>query len=192
MDADLIKLVNKLQDTFANLGGELDMPQLAVVGSQSAGKSSVLETIVGRDFLPRGQGIVTRRPLVLQLIHTPVPDTPADYTEWGQFLHIDKRYTDFNEIRREIEQETFRVAGQNKGISKLPIHLRIYSPNVLDLTLVDLPGLTKVRVGTWIRREVLQEMSCLAHVADRPGIELLLGSHRRIGYDTTAFPFKGV
>ena len=50
------------------------------------------------------------------------------------------------DIRREIEQETFRVAGQNKGISKLPIHLRIYSPNVLDLTLVDLPGLTKVRI----------------------------------------------
>ena len=63
----------------------------------------------------------------------------------GQFLHVDKRFTDFDEIRREIEQETFRVAGQNKGISKLPIHLRIYSPDVLDLTLVDLPGLTKVR-----------------------------------------------
>ncbi|OJT13682.1 Dynamin-related protein DNM1 [Trametes pubescens] len=148
MDADLIRLVNQLQDTFANLGGELDMPQLAVVGSQSAGKSSVLETIVGRDFLPRGSGIVTRRPLVLQLIHTPVPDSPTQtYSEWGQFLHIDKRFTDFGEIRREIEQETFRVAGQNKGISKLPIHLRIYSPNVLDLTLVDLPGLTKIPVG---------------------------------------------
>ncbi|KAI0758587.1 P-loop containing nucleoside triphosphate hydrolase protein [Irpex lacteus] len=151
MDADLIKLVNKLQDTFANLGGELDMPQLAVVGSQSAGKSSVLETIVGRDFLPRGQGIVTRRPLILQLIHTPVPDPSSSssqsYTEWGQFLHIDKRFTEFDEIRKEIEQETFRVAGQNKGISKLPIHLRIYSPNVLDLTLVDLPGLTKIPVG---------------------------------------------
>ncbi|RXW16315.1 hypothetical protein EST38_g9539 [Candolleomyces aberdarensis] len=151
MDQDLIKLVNKLQDTFSNLGGELDMPQLVVVGSQSAGKSSVLETIVGRDFLPRGQGIVTRRPLVLQLIHTPAPSEPSPnappYTEWGQFLHIDKRFTDFNEIRKEIEQETFRVAGQNKGVSKLPISLRIYSPNVLDLTLVDLPGLTKIPVG---------------------------------------------
>lgn len=141
MDVDLIKLVNKLQDTFSHLGGELDMPQLAVVGSQSAGKSSVLENIVGRDFLPRGQGIVTRRPLVLQLIHTPGGD------EWGQFLHVDKRFVDFGEIRREIEQETFRVAGQNKGVSKLPIHLRIHSPNVLDLTLVDLPGLTKIPVG---------------------------------------------
>ena len=132
------------------------------VGSQSAGKSSVLEkyvatiasemtfivlviSIVGRDFLPRGQGIVTRRPLVLQLIHTPSPDpTAPTHTEWGQFLHIDKRFTDYNEIRKEIEQETFRVAGQNKGISKLPISLKIYSPDVLDLTLVDLPGLTKV------------------------------------------------
>ena len=83
---------------------------------------------------------MTRRPLVLQLVHTPSDDGE----EWGQFLHLDKRFVDFNEIRREIEQETFRVAGQNKGVSKLPIHLRICSPNVLDLTLVDLPGLTKV------------------------------------------------
>ena len=103
--------------------------------------------IVGKDFLPRGQGIVTRRPLVLQLIHTAKPNETSpstSYTEWGQFLHIDKKFTDFHEIRKEIEQETFRVAGQNKGVSKLPISLRIYSPNVLDLTLVDLPGLTKV------------------------------------------------
>lgn len=106
------------------------------------------DRIVGRDFLPRGTGIVTRRPLVLQLIHQPLPDessaNPPPYTEWGQFLHVDKRFTDFGEIRKEIEQETFRVAGQNKGVSKLPISLRIYSPHVLDLTLVDLPGLTKV------------------------------------------------
>jgi dynamin 1-like protein len=105
--------------------------------------------IVGRDFLPRGQGIVTRQPLILQLIHTPAPpssDPSSADTEWGQFLHVDKRFADFDEIRKEIEQEMFRVAGQNKGISKLPINLRIYSPNVLDLTLVNLPGLTKVGV----------------------------------------------
>lgn len=42
------------------------------LGSQSSGKSSVLESIVGKDFLPRGSGIVTRRPLVLQLFNTPV------------------------------------------------------------------------------------------------------------------------
>lgn len=45
---------------------KLDLPQIAVVGSQSSGKSSVLEALVGRDFLPRGSNIVTRRPLILQ------------------------------------------------------------------------------------------------------------------------------
>ncbi|GAA5826136.1 hypothetical protein JCM3770_004054 [Rhodotorula araucariae] len=181
---DLIRTLNSLQDTFAAIGGEtVDLPQIVVVGSQSAGKSSVLETIVGRDFLPRGQGIVTRRPLVLQLVHTPAPfasahvphaatananpnfalptgsgggggDAPQEY---GEFLHVDKRFYDFGEIRKEIEGETLRVAGGNKGISRLPIHLKIYSPNVLNLTLVDLPGLTKIPVGdqpTDIERQI--------------------------------------
>ena len=121
---------------------------------KSCSSNQITVSIVGRDFLPRGQGIVTRRPLVLQLIHTPGNgDGDGGEEEWGQFLHLDKRFVDFAEIRREIEQETFRVAGQNKGVSKLPIHLRICSPNVLDLTLVDLPGLTKVRVCVICRRQ---------------------------------------
>lgn len=62
----LLLLVNKLQDAFATVGvhNPVDLPQITVIGSQSSGKSSVLENIVGRDFLPRGTGIVTRRPLV--------------------------------------------------------------------------------------------------------------------------------
>lgn len=50
---------------------------------QSSGKSSVLEAVVGRDFLPRGTGIVTRRPLVLNLVH--VDDPKAQ--EYGEFMH---------------------------------------------------------------------------------------------------------
>ncbi|WFD34617.1 dynamin GTPase [Malassezia cuniculi] len=150
MDEDLIQVVNRLQETFTTIGGHaVDLPQCVVVGSQSSGKSSVLETIVGRDFLPRGSGIVTRRPLVLQLIHVPESDSARMHQpeEYGEFLHIDRRFTDFNAIRNEIENETLRVAGKNKGISKQPIHLKIYSPNVINLTLVDLPGLTKIPVG---------------------------------------------
>ena len=67
----LIPAINRVQDAFANAGGltfQLDLPQVAVVGSQSSGKSSVLESLVGRDFLPRGPDICTRRPLVLQLV----------------------------------------------------------------------------------------------------------------------------
>lgn len=47
-------------------------------------------------------------------------------------------------MKREIENETARIAGNNKGINRSPINLKIYSPHVLSLTLVDLPGLTKV------------------------------------------------
>ncbi|KAL7006063.1 vacuolar protein sorting-associated protein 1 [Cystobasidiomycetes sp. EMM_F5] len=147
-------------------------PGICVVGSQSSGKSSVLENIVGRDFLPRGTGIVTRRPLVLQLINRPatsasakqeangvngVPNSPASKTqshnpinedEWGEFLHAPgEKFFDFNKIREEIVRDTEAKTGKNQGISPTPINLRIFSPNVLTLTLVDLPGLTKVPVG---------------------------------------------
>ncbi|XP_028258941.1 dynamin 3a isoform X3 [Parambassis ranga] len=139
---ELIPLVNRLQDALNNVGQScrLYLPQIAVVGGQSAGKSSVLENFVGRDFLPRGSGIVTRRPLVLQLLNA--------NTEYGEFLHCKgKKFTDFDEICKEIEADTRRLTGSNKAISPLPINLRIYSPHVLNLTLVDLPGITKVPVG---------------------------------------------
>ncbi|KAM9324777.1 dynamin-3 [Gastrophryne carolinensis] len=139
---ELIPLVNRLQDAFGAIGQNfhLDLPQIAVVGGQSAGKSSVLENFVGRDFLPRGSGIVTRQPLVLQLI--------TSKTEYAEFLHCKgKKISDFDLVRQEIEAEMERTTGTNKGISSVPINLRIYSPNVLNLTLIDLPGITKVPVG---------------------------------------------
>uniref|UniRef100_A0A8K9WTP3 Dynamin-2 n=1 Tax=Oncorhynchus mykiss TaxID=8022 RepID=A0A8K9WTP3_ONCMY len=139
---DLIPLINKLQDAFSCIGQScnLDLPQIAVVGGQSAGKSSVLENFVGRDFLPRGSGIVTRRPLVLQLVN--------NQAEYAEFLHCKgRKFVDFDEVRLEIEAETDRITGSNKGISAVPINLRVYSPNVLNLTLIDLPGMTKVAVG---------------------------------------------
>ncbi|XP_065067999.1 dynamin-1-like [Rhopilema esculentum] len=138
---ELIPIVNKLQDAFAQLGIEapIDLPQIAVVGGQSAGKSSVLENFVGRDFLPRGSGIVTRRPLILQLIFS--------NTEYAEFLHCkNKKFTDFNAVRQEIEDETDRVTGKTKNVSPIPINLRVYSPHVLNLTLIDLPGMTRVAI----------------------------------------------
>ncbi|XVF80237.1 hypothetical protein PTKIN_Ptkin15bG0054800 [Pterospermum kingtungense] len=113
---NLITLVNKIQRACTALGdhGEESalptlwdsLPAIAVVGGQSSGKSSVLESIVGKDFLPRGAAAV----------------------------------------RQEISDETDRETGRTKQISSVPIHLSIFSPNVVNLTLVDLPGLTKVAV----------------------------------------------
>ncbi|KAJ4762669.1 dynamin-like protein [Rhynchospora pubera] len=145
----LIGLVNRIQRACTVLGdhgGDASslweaLPSVAVVGGQSSGKSSVLESVVGRDFLPRGSGIVTRRPLVLQLHQT------TGGQEYAEFLHAPrKRFTDFAAVRREIEAETDRITGKTKAISNMPIHLSVYSPNVVNLTLIDLPGLTKVAV----------------------------------------------
>ncbi|ETV97833.1 hypothetical protein H310_09175 [Aphanomyces invadans] len=143
----LIPIINKLQDVFSAIGqSPINLPQIVVVGSQSSGKSSVLENIVGKDFLPRGSGIVTRRPLVLQLYNTDGGASKDE--EWGEFNHLpNQKFYDFKKIREEIEKETDRMTGKNKGISNKPITLKVFSPFVLNLTLVDLPGITKVPVG---------------------------------------------
>lgn len=153
----LIPVVNKLQDVFNTIGAEsLQLPQIVVVGAQSSGKSSVLESIVGKDFLPRGSGIVTRSPIVLQLVHTAMDDveirSKADGTmnveEYCKFLHTaDKIWTDFNAVREEIVRRTNEISGSNKGICFEAITLKVYSPKVVNLTMVDLPGLTKVPIG---------------------------------------------
>ncbi|GFH10905.1 dynamin-type G domain-containing protein, partial [Haematococcus lacustris] len=144
----LIPVINRLQDIFSQVTVDLklSLPQVAVVGSQSSGKSSVLESLVGRDFLPRGSDIVTRRPLVLQLVKS--NSTSNGMTEWGEFLHVPgKLFYEFDKIRQEIQAETDRVVGTNKNVSDKPIRLKVFSPHVLTMTLVDLPGMTKVPVG---------------------------------------------
>jgi vacuolar protein sorting-associated protein 1 len=107
--------------------------------------------------LPRGSGIVTRRPLVLQLINRPGggndkvdglnADNGENPDEWGEFLHRPGvKFYNFDKICDEIVSDTDAKTGNSKNVSPDPINLRIYSPNVLNLTLVDLPGLTKVPI----------------------------------------------
>nr|POF12786.1 dynamin-related protein dnm1 [Quercus suber] len=155
---DLLGVVNKLQDlVFNTIGNDsLDLPQ--IVGRVQH------QTLFANMADSSKSGIVTRRPLILQLINVPsertdkphdhevhIPHTPASVggqDEFGEFNHMPgRRFYDFTEVRREIENETNRIAGGNKGINRQPINLKIYSPHVLSLTLVDLPGLTKVPIG---------------------------------------------
>ncbi|BFZ08906.1 hypothetical protein BsWGS_11945 [Bradybaena similaris] len=177
----LIPVINKLQDVFNTVGSEtIQLPQIVVIGNQSSGKSSVLETLVGQDFLPRGTGIVTRRPLVLQLLHIsknnsrPEEEQTVRAEEWAKFLHTkNKIYTDFKEVRKEIENETDRMTGTNKGISSEPIVLKIYSNKVVNLTLVDLPGLTKVPVGDQPADIEIQIRDLCIHYISNPNSVIL-------------------
>ena len=136
----LIPIVNKLQDVFNTVGSDIiDLPQITVVGSQSSGKSSVLESIVGRDFLPRGSGIVTRRPLILQLVHLDDPKA----REEAEFLHLKgQKFYDFDKIMNEITAETERVVGSGRNVSTNPIRLTLWSPPVSHFSIAQLCGLS--------------------------------------------------
>lgn len=133
-----VNLIDELRDL--GLQEHIRLPRIAVLGTQSSGKSSVLESIVGLDFLPRGDGVVTRRPLELRLHHLQENTEP-----WAVFDEVKgKKFTDFKEVRTTIEQLTDKHAGVKKNIVDDPIVLTVYSYTCPDLTLVDLPGITRI------------------------------------------------
>lgn len=171
----LIEKINNLQDICSStcIENSLELPQIVVIGSQSSGKTSVLENIVGRDFLPRGTGIVTRRPLILQLIYR--KDALEEYCEFNH--QPSKIFTNFEEVKREILDETSRVLKSKNDVCEIPITLKLYSCKVLTLTLVDLPGLIKVPATDQPKNIVLRiEEMCRKFVTNKNAIILAVSS----------------
>lgn len=169
----LIERMNELQNVCTKTGIQhnLELPQIVVIGSQSSGKSSVLENIVGRDFLPRGYGMITRRPLILQLIYC---NTDQDYCIFG---HNNKKYTDFEQIKLEIINETSKILKNKNDVSQNPIILKLYSKKVLTLTLVDLPGLIKVPTSDQPKNICLKiEEICKKFISNRNAIILAVSA----------------
>ena len=135
----LISVVDELRDV--GLQQYINLPRIAVLGQQSSGKSSVLESIVGIDFLPRGSGVCTRRPAELRLIHEANENTKP----WAEFGELKgKKFFDFEEVRNTIDVLTDKIAGKKKGIVDKPIVISIHSHTCPDLTLIDLPGITRI------------------------------------------------
>lgn len=134
----------------------INLPRIAVLGQQSSGKSSVLESIVGIDFLPRGAGVCTRRPLELRLVHESVESVKP----WAEFGEVpNKKFTNFDEVRKTIETLTDKVAGGNKGIVDDPITLTIHSPTCPDLTVIDLPGVTRIPLRGSDQKEDIEKVT---------------------------------
>ncbi|NXE93086.1 MX protein, partial [Menura novaehollandiae] len=134
-----------LIDSLRALGIEKDLslPAIAVIGDQSSGKSSVLEALSGV-ALPRGNGIVTRCPLELKLKR--LPHTQA----WQgkiRYRNVALELRNASEVDRAIRQAQDVVAGPGGAISGELISLEIRSPDVPDLTLIDLPGIARVAMG---------------------------------------------
>ncbi|XP_033821869.1 interferon-induced GTP-binding protein Mx-like [Periophthalmus magnuspinnatus] len=131
-----------LIDSLRSLGVEQDLalPAIAVIGDQSSGKSSVLEALSGV-ALPRGKGIVTRCPLELKMKRKKAGG------EWyGKIKYQDheEELEDPADVGDKIVKAQNILAGTGVDISEDLISLEIASPDVPDLTLIDLPGITRV------------------------------------------------
>jgi dynamin-like GTPase MGM1, mitochondrial len=147
----MIEIRNMLQKVGQS--STLTLPSIVVIGSQSSGKSSVLESMVGHEFLPKGSNMVTRRPIELTLVNT-----PESNAEYGEFPDLGlRKITDFSSIQRTLTELNLAVP-DSECVSDDPIHLTIFSPNVPDLSLIDLPGYIQV-VGQNQPLELKQKIS---------------------------------
>ncbi|KAF8388416.1 hypothetical protein HHK36_027085 [Tetracentron sinense] len=135
----LLDAIDKLRHLNVMKEG-IELPTIVVVGDQSSGKSSVLESLSGIN-LPRGQGICTRVPLIMRLQDHPTPD-PELYLEYqGKVVHTNETL-----VAKDISTCTDDIAGNKKEISDTPLTLVVKKRGVPDLTMVDLPGITRVPV----------------------------------------------
>ncbi|KAM2031436.1 hypothetical protein ACFX1T_013562 [Malus domestica] len=131
----LLDAIDKLRNLRIMEEG-IPLSTIVVVGDQSSGKSSVLESLAGIS-LPRGQGICTRVPLIIRFQHSPQPELSLECNS-----KVDR--TDENNISDDIVKATNSIAGG--GISNTPLTLLVKKNGVPDLTMVDLPGITRVPV----------------------------------------------
>ncbi|KAG6752350.1 hypothetical protein POTOM_044574 [Populus tomentosa] len=135
----LLDAVDRLRQLNVMKEG-IQLPTIVVVGDQSSGKSSVLESLACIN-LPRGDGICTRVPLIVRLKHHPslVPEIFLQFND--QTVPTDEAH-----VADAIKRATDEIAGDGKGISNTELTLVVKKNGVPDLTLVDLPGITRVPV----------------------------------------------
>lgn len=158
----IIQVGDYLQDIFHHFDFDLDSdgmkkrkkllnpPRICVIGSQSSGKSITLNGIMGIDILPNGKSIVTRTPIHLRLIYeSNQKNISIEFYEKSKIIshfeiELDHKSDDLNLIREQILELTEKYAGKSKNVIDRPIEIKIKSPNVPNLSIIDLPGLTNI------------------------------------------------
>ncbi|PPR05458.1 hypothetical protein CVT24_008227 [Panaeolus cyanescens] len=163
----MLDLVNKLHSTGVQV--DIDLPQIAVIGAQSAGKSSLIESISGIT-LPRASGTCTRCPTECRLSHSNGPwqcvvslrfTTDSRGQPLGQarnqpFGDIIYDKSNVEERIRRAQRAILNPSRPAKEFLEGPesesnvseqtfstncVSLQISGPDVADLSFCDLPGL---------------------------------------------------
>lgn len=142
-------ILNNINNDLELENNKLEIPTLVVVGSQSSGKSTVLNRIIGLNIIPIGSKMETRTPINIELINS--KNTIVEFGDYSNgtwnlktSLNISSNESDLYEVKNEIKNQTNLKAGEDMNISYNEINIRIYSPNVPNLNFIDLPGLTMI------------------------------------------------
>ncbi len=130
------EILHKMQKLAQLIDLEIFLPSLILVGSQSAGKTSLINKFAGIELLPTSSSMTTRCPFEIILIKT---EMKTDFC-----INEGKQIKDFDEFKCELQQEIKNQVGEG-FISSSIIKIKYSAPNVLcNLTFIDLPGLIQV------------------------------------------------
>ncbi|CAL8117594.1 unnamed protein product [Orchesella dallaii] len=147
----LVTYMCKVQRKF---GSKIDLPRIVVIGAQSSGKSSVLDSLVGLSIFPRGTGTVTTCPTIVQLIQ--ITDENEKEGVELEDLPYSGRMVNHDEIRTRIGELMMRNEGQ---LVETPIIVRVYSLTLLPFTVIDMPGITKIPGTAGLSEGQLKDLS---------------------------------
>ena len=136
----IIDCFDKMREILRN--EDIDMPKIVVVGDQSSGKSSVLESITGLG-LPRGQNTVTRCPMVIQLkrANKKSEEFALVWIE-GDDVNSTSRCVLEDLSNIIVEKQKFLIEKEKVEITTTAINIKVHRINAPELTLYDLPGIT--------------------------------------------------
>ena len=144
-------MIDKIQ--YAQLEG-IKLPRIAVVGDQSAGKSSVLEAVTGIPF-PRDAGACTRFATEIRLRRAKeekfnvqiLPDVSRPIHERERLQRFAASVTTSTSFETIMRRAVDEIAPQNipgRFAAKDVLVVEKSGPDLPLLTVVDLPGLVKV------------------------------------------------
>ena len=167
----LLDQIDKLR--ACGIENYVKLPQIVVVGDQSAGKSSVLEALTGVQF-PRSESRCTRFATEIRLRRSQenkynisiLPDASRSESEkrnLTSFGNVVRNETDFGVVMARAIESIYSGSNQNQFSSKDILRIEISGPTQSHLTIVDLPGF----ITTSNRYQTQEDVDSIAEIAHR-------------------------
>ena len=125
----------------------INVPRFVVVGTQTSGKSSLINQMIGIDLLPTGTNMVTQSPIHIEIFNpegTAVEKITLGYVKNGVKLNCFEASLldlDTETFKQKVTEITYQLVGNHYAIVSEPIFITLTTNKLPCLYLVDIPGL---------------------------------------------------